>query len=125
MAPTQSNGSFSTQNTYFHPFLSVSDSLPATEATKPLLITLRINDKSVTFVADTGSAQSLIGKQTFDRIWPNARLTFSPSRMNMWDGSSIRVLGVFTVTVQQDSLAFKDTFWYAKAMVRQFWVDFG
>lgn len=96
------------QLSYLFPILCVKDKWQfSPEVTKPLTVTVTVDSQSIDFIADTGSAQSLIGEELFHKLWPQRVCSLSPGKMAMWDGSPIHILGYCPVTVSLENRTFQ------------------
>ena len=89
---------------------SLSDTDPAyplfnvtNTSTKPLLVTVELNQAPVEMEVDTGASVSLISKDTYDKLWPN--LTTAPAiqksdiLLRTYTGEHLDVVGSISVDV--------------------------
>ena len=72
-------------------------------STKPLLVTVELNQAPVEMEVDTGASVSLISKDTYDRLWPT--LTTAPAiqksdiLLRTYTGEHLEVVGSVSVDV--------------------------
>ena len=68
-------------------------------STKPLLVTVELNQAPVDMEVDTGASFSLISKDTYDKLWPNLTtappLQTSDILLQTYTGKHLVVVGCF------------------------------
>ena len=72
-------------------------------ASKPLQVSLRINDADLTIEVDTGDSMSLISNVTFQKLWPansSPVLKETQTKLRTYTGEQISVLGTISASVQ-------------------------
>ena len=73
-------------------------------STKPLLVTVELNQAPVDMEVDTGASVSLISKDTYDKLWPN--LTTAPPLqksdilLRTYTGEHLDVVGSVSIDVR-------------------------
>ena len=73
-------------------------------STKPLLVTVELNENSVDMEVDTVASVSLISKDTYDKLWPN--LTTAPPLqksdilLRTYTGEHLDVVGSVSIDVR-------------------------
>ena len=74
-----------------------------TNVSKPLQVSLRINDADLTMEVDTGASMSLISSVTFQKLWPahsSPVLMATQTKLRTYTGEQINVLGTISANVQ-------------------------
>ena len=74
-----------------------------TNVSKPLQVSLRINDADLTMEVDTGVSMSLISSVTFQKLWPahsSPVLMATQTKLHTYTGEQINVLGTISANVQ-------------------------
>ena len=74
-----------------------------TNVSKPLQVSLRINDADLTMEVDTGASVSLISSVTFQKLWPahsSPVLMATQTKLRTYTGEQIHVLGTISANVQ-------------------------
>ena len=74
-----------------------------TNVSKPLQVSLRINDADFTMEVDTGASMSLISNVTFQKLWPahsSPVLMATQTKLRTYTGEQINVLGTISANVQ-------------------------
>ena len=73
------------------------------EQTRPLKISVQIEDQSVPMEIDTGAGLSLVSEATYREKWPDKPLEQSSKKLYSYSGEAIPVLGSMTVGVTYKS----------------------
>ena len=72
--------------------------------TKPYIVKVTLNHAPLDMELDTGAAVSLISKATYDHLWKTApQLVPTTTRLRMYSGQQLVVLGTLTVTVKYEA----------------------
>ena len=73
------------------------------EPTRPLKISVQIEDQSVPMEIDTGAGVSLVSEATYKEKWPDKTLKQSSKKLYSYSGEAIPVVGNMTVCVTYKS----------------------
>ena len=62
---------------------------------KPLLVTMRVNEKELQLEVDTGASASVISESTYRELWPEdpPNLLETQVKLHTYTGEKIKILG--------------------------------
>ena len=76
---------------------------------KPIVVTLELNSKSVDMEVDTGAAVSLMSEATQKKLFPQAKLQKTTLRLQTYTAETLSVLGTLEVLVNYGNYTGKHT----------------
>ena len=78
-------------------------SLNSASKSRPYLVTIEVDERSLQMEIDTGASLTLVSERTFQENWPTLNLSHTGIKLHSYSGESIPVVGTADVTVKYGS----------------------